>query len=186
MNSSIKRRQTLFINWLAKTLNCKPITRAESGSYYTEFNTQYTGKSVIRISDHLSSDRTYIHIILSPINTNVIVNYKNFIWTGDYTTSKQIVYTLIMSKAMTELCNPTPSNTTPVKKESKKKEKIKSTYKISSGMINSLGKKIGEEFRQLWENSPECHEKLYDFLKTHCSSSQEQRIIDWTYLKQKI
>lgn len=80
MTSQFKRRQTLLAQFLYRKMDCKPITIAETGSMYVEFNKLYAGKSVIRISDHLSNHREYIHVVLNSINTTVVINYKNFMW----------------------------------------------------------------------------------------------------------
>lgn len=145
MNSSIKRRQTLLINWLAKTLNCTPIIKAETGSYYTEFTTLYTGKSVIRISDHLSRDRTYIHVLLSPLDTNVTVVYKNFIRTTGFSRAKDIIYTLIMSKAMTETVNPIPNSNKLEEVKATKSKTPNFNYSITKSEISRLSTDLQKE-----------------------------------------
>ena len=98
MNKSIKRRQTLLSNWL-QSIGCKLDTKADSGSCYLKWDSPYTSQSKIRISDHNSQDGyNYINVILSPLNTTVVINCRNFCWNGSYAQSKNIIYTLIMSK----------------------------------------------------------------------------------------
>ena len=101
MNPSIKRRQTLLVNWLQKVINCT-VSTAESGSQYVILNTCYTGKTTIRISDHLSN-KPYIHVVLSALNDQVIINYKNFVWSGNFSIAKHVLYAFAMGRTMLEL-----------------------------------------------------------------------------------
>ena len=145
MNASIKRRQTLLINWLTKTLNCTPIVKAETGSYYTKFSTLYTGKSVIRISDHLSCNKTYIHVILSSLDTNVTIVYKNFIRTTEFSKAKEIIYTLIMSKAMTETVDPIPNSNKLEEIKATESKTPKDSYPITKSEISRLSTGVQKE-----------------------------------------
>ncbi len=99
MNPAIKRKQTLLVQWLTRKIQCKHVI-AESGSQYLFISTAYTGKVSVRISDHLSKKPGTIHVIISSINQDVIINYENFMWSGKFSIAKHIVYTLLMTIAM--------------------------------------------------------------------------------------
>lgn len=179
MNPSIKRRQTLLASFLYG-IGCKPITIAETGSLYAEYNTLYTGKSIVRISDHLSNHREYIHVILSPLNTVVVINYKNFMWSGNFATAKQILFSLIMSKAMTELAPTSPSNTKNI--TSQVASKKKKTYTFEQRVV-FFGKSFATEIRAWKKAHPKYENELKQFVEVnHCKSEAEKRKL-WAKFK---
>lgn len=95
MNKSIRQRQTMMINWLKKTIDYQYVQKASSGSIY--FKSTIGCK--IRLSDHISTKNQYINVIFNPLNTNVIIIYKLFSWSGSFKDAKNILYTLAWSSA---------------------------------------------------------------------------------------
>lgn len=202
MNPSIKRRQTIMANWLY-SMGCKPICVAETGSLYTEFSSVYTCKSVVRISDHLSAKREYIHVIFTPLNTVASIVYKNFMWTGSFSEAKKILYTLIMSKQVVETAEqPTIPSTTKVVKQSlanaSEKEKIKvkinginSTILITDvkqirdiRALTAFGQ-VKEKIIKFVDAHPEALLDTVKFIKETMGSSTDQRLIKLAKLKEK-
>ena len=95
MNKSIRQRQTMMINWLKKTIDYQYVQKASSGSIYFKS----TIGTKIRLSDHISTKNQYINVIFNPLNTNVIIIYKLFSWSGNFKDAKNILYTLAWSSA---------------------------------------------------------------------------------------
>lgn len=95
MNKSIRQRQTMMVNWLKKTIDYQCITKASSGSIYFKS----TIGTKIRLSDHISTKNQYINVIFNPLNTNIIIIYKLFSWSGSFKDAKNILYTLSWSSA---------------------------------------------------------------------------------------
>lgn len=95
MNKSIRQRQTMMINWLKKTIDYQYVQKASSGSIY--FKSTISCK--IRLSDHISTKNQYINVIFNPLNTNVIIIYKLFSWSGSFKDAKNILFTLAWSSA---------------------------------------------------------------------------------------
>ena len=95
MNKSIRQRQTMMINWLKKTIDYQYVQKASSGSIYFKS----TIGTKIRLSDHISTKNQYINVIFNPLNTNVIIIYKLFSWSGSFKDAKNILYTLAWSSA---------------------------------------------------------------------------------------
>lgn len=100
MNKSIRQRQTMMINWLKKTIDYQYVQKASSGSIY--FKSTIGCK--IRLSDHISTKNQHINVIFNPLNTNVIIIYKLFSWSGSFKDAKNILYTLAWASAK---ANPT-------------------------------------------------------------------------------
>lgn len=100
MNKSIRQRQTMMVNWLKKTIDYQCITKASSGSIY--FKSTISTK--VRLSDHISTKNQHINVIFNPLNTNVIIIYKLFSWSGSFKDAKNILYTLAWASAK---ANPT-------------------------------------------------------------------------------
>lgn len=95
MNKSIRQRQTMMINWLKKTIDYQYVQKASSGSIYFKS----TIGTKIRLSDHISTKNQHINVIFNPLNTNVIIIYKLFSWSGSFKDAKNILYTLAWSSA---------------------------------------------------------------------------------------
>ena len=93
MNKSIRQRQTMMVNWLKKTIDYQYVSKASSGSIY--FKSIIGTK--IRLSDHISTKNQHINVIFNPLNTNVIIIYKLFSWSGSFKDAKNILYTLSWS-----------------------------------------------------------------------------------------
>ena len=95
MNKSIRQRQTMMINWLKKTIDYQYVQKASSGSIYFKSNIG----TKIRLSDHISTKNQYINVIFNPLNTNIIIIYKLFSWSGSFKDAKNILFTLTWSSA---------------------------------------------------------------------------------------
>lgn len=95
MNKSIRQRQTMMVNWLKKTIDYQYVSKASSGSIYF----RSTIGTKIRLSDHISAKNKHINVIFNPLNTNVIIIYKLFSWSGNFKDAKNILYTLAWSSA---------------------------------------------------------------------------------------
>lgn len=95
MNKSIRQRQTMMVNWLKKTIDYQYVSKASSGSIYFKS----TIGTKIRLSDHISTKNQHINVIFNPLNTNVIIIYKLFSWSGNFKDAKNILYTLAWSSA---------------------------------------------------------------------------------------
>lgn len=95
MNKSIRQRQTMMVNWLKKTIDYQYVQKASSGSIY--FKSTIGCK--IRLSDHISTKNQHINVIFNPLNTNVIIIYKLFSWSGNFKDAKNILYTLAWASA---------------------------------------------------------------------------------------
>ena len=93
MNKSIRQRQTMMVNWLEKTIDYQYVQKASSGSIYFKSNVGCK----IRLSDHISTKNQNINVIFNPLNTNVIIIYKLFSWSGSFKDAKNILYTLLWS-----------------------------------------------------------------------------------------
>jgi hypothetical protein len=93
MNKSIRQRQTMMVNWLKKTIDYQNVSKASSGSIYFKS----TIGTEIRLSDHISTKNKHINVIFNPLNTNVIIIYKLFSWSGSFKDAKNILYTLAWS-----------------------------------------------------------------------------------------
>lgn len=100
MNKSIRQRQTMMVNWLKKTIDYQYVSKASSGSIYF----RSTIGTKIRLSDHISTKNQHINVIFNPLNTNVIIIYKLFSWSGNFKDAKSILYTLAWASAK---ANPT-------------------------------------------------------------------------------
>lgn len=95
MNKSIRQRQTMMVNWLKKTIDYQYVSKASSGSIYFKS----TIGTKIRLSDHISTKNQHINVIFNSLNTNVIIIYKLFSWSGNFKDAKNILYTLAWSSA---------------------------------------------------------------------------------------
>lgn len=84
-----------MINWLKKTIDYQYVQKASSGSIYFKSNIGCK----IRLSDHISTKNQHINVIFNPLNTNVIIIYKLFSWSGNFKDAKNILYTLAWSSA---------------------------------------------------------------------------------------
>ena len=84
-----------MINWLKKTIDYQYVQKASSGSIYFKSNVGCK----IRLSDHISTKNQNINVIFNPLNTNVIIIYKLFSWSGSFKDAKNILYTLAWSSA---------------------------------------------------------------------------------------
>lgn len=93
MNKSIRQRQTMMVNWLKKTIDYQYVSKASSGSIYFKSNVGCK----IRLSDHISTKNQNINVIFNSLNTNVIIIYKLFSWSGSFKDAKNILYTLLWS-----------------------------------------------------------------------------------------
>ncbi len=164
MNASIKRRQTLLINWLQSVINCD-ILSAKSGSQYITLNTQYTGKVTIRISDHMSNESKYVNVILSALNSQVIVNYKNFVWSGEFNVAKHVIYAFAMGKAMLELStNPIDRHDSLLSSEQKQ---------LFQQYVRYWKKDVQAQLKHYFLNNPEYATQILKFLTSYslCNKS---------------
>lgn len=84
-----------MVNWLKKTIDYQYVQKASSGSIY--FKSTIGCK--IRLSDHISTKNQHINVIFNPLNTNVIIIYKLFSWSGNFKDAKNILYTLAWASA---------------------------------------------------------------------------------------
>lgn len=84
-----------MVNWLKKTIDYQYVQKASSGSIYFKS----TIGTKIRLSDHISTKNQYINVIFNPLNTNIIIIYKLFSWSGSFKDAKNILYTLAWSSA---------------------------------------------------------------------------------------
>lgn len=82
-----------MINWLKKTIDYQYVQKASSDSIYFKSNIGCK----IRLSDHISTKNQNINVIFNPLNTNVIIIYKLFSWSGNFKDAKNILYTLAWS-----------------------------------------------------------------------------------------
>ncbi len=176
MNASIKRRQTLLINWLQSVMNCS-VQPAQSGSQYLTMNTQYTGKVMIRISDHMTSGTKYLNVILSALNNQVIVTYKNFVWSGRFDIAKHVIYAFAMGKAMLDLktfVDPSvPSITS-------------SQEQVFKKYIGNWKKEAQIELTNYFFNNPQDVECILKFLTCYSLSKKAVKYAKLAQLKQEL
>jgi hypothetical protein len=182
MNPSIKRRQSLLINWLSNKVNCK-VSTAITGTKYVELNTMYTGSVSVRISDHLSNERTYIHVILSSLNTSVIINYKNFIWSGSFNESKMVIYSLIMCKNMFNV--ETPASTVKISPALDKNLKAQQEI-LFTNYVNTWKKDIKSQIIGRIKTHPEELTAVISFMVDNSRNSSDKRRSNFLKFKQKM
>ena len=183
MNPAIKRKQTLLAKWLISKLQCTHKT-AETGTQYLVLKTKYTGTTTVRVSDHFSksSEPETIHVIISSINNDVIINYRNFMWTGDFAIAKHIVYTLMMTVAI-----PGPTIV------SKKPEaitiagdvvKIRKKDSLEK-YLPSWGKVLGTKIKEISIKHPELATELVALVKGGTAAQMDYKIELWHKFKKE-
>ena len=179
MNPSIKRRQTLLVNWLQKVVNCT-VTTAESGSQYVTLNTCYTGKTTIRISDHLSCKSDYIHVVLSALNDQVIINYKNFVWSGVFSIAKHVLYAFAMGRTMLEL---NIADTSDLDASKTVTNDQKETFKK---LVINWKKDTQIELKHYFLNKPAFADEIIQFMAKYGTKPKAAKSARWAEFKKQM
>lgn len=182
MNPSIKRRQTLLVNWLQKVINCTVIV-AESGSQYITLNTCYTGKTTIRISDHLSNKSEYIHVVLSALNDQVIINYKNFVWSGNFSIAKHVLYAFAMGRTMLELNTSGTSSTSELDSSRVLTSEQKELFKK---LVINWKKETQMQLKHYFLNKPAFADEIIQFMAKYGTSPKGIKSARWAAFKKQM
>lgn len=202
MNKSIRQRQTMMINWLKKTIDYQYVQKASSGSIY--FKSTIGCK--IRLSDHISTKNQYINVIFNPLNTNVIIIYKLFSWSGSFKDAKNILYTLAWSSAKN---NPTmqeldvnnnsdnepefvEEDLQPVSEpepepipEVKTVSEISNSEQIKNAAGSSIRKKLLKEIIKYSEDHKNLLPKILEWIVVYKTCSSDVRLCMWKKFKQQ-
>lgn len=197
MNKSIRQRQTMMINWLKKIIDYQCITKASSGSIYFKS----TIGTKIRLSDHISTKNQYINVIFNPLNTNVIIIYKLFSWSGSFKDAKNILYTLAWASAkanptMQELDvnndsndesefieeepQPTPELTPEAKAVS---EILSNSEQIKNVAGASIKKKLLQEIIKYSEDHKNLLPKILEWIVVYKSCTSDIKVGMWKKFK---
>ena len=202
MNKSIRQRQTMMINWLKKTIDYQYVQKASSGSIY--FKSTIGCK--IRLSDHISTKNQYINVIFNPLNTNVIIIYKLFSWSGSFKDAKNILYTLAWSSAKN---NPTmqeldvnnnsdnepefvEEDLQPVSEpepepipEVKTVSEISNSEQIKNAAGSSIKKKLLREIIKYSEDHKNLLPKILEWIVVYKSCTSSIKVNMWKKFKQE-
>ena len=202
MNKSIRQRQTMMINWLKKTIDYQYVQKASSGSIY--FKSTIGCK--IRLSDHISTKNQYINVIFNPLNTNIIIIYKLFSWSGSFKDAKNILYTLSWSSIKN---NPTMqevdiNNNSDNEPESVEEEpalepisesepipevktvsKISNSEQIKNVAGSSIKKKLLKEIIKYSEDHKNLLPKILEWIVVYKSCTSDIKIGMWKKFKQE-
>ena len=200
MNKSIRQRQTMMINWLKKTIDYQYVQKASSGSIY--FKSTIGCK--IRLSDHISTKNQYINVIFNPLNTNIIIIYKLFSWSGSFKDAKNILYTLSWSSIKN---NPTMqevdvNNNSDNEPESVEEEpalepisesepipevktvaKISNSEQIKNAAGSSIKKKLLREIIKYSEDHKNLLPKILEWIVVYKTCSSDVRLCMWKKFK---
>lgn len=200
MNKSIRQRQTMMINWLKKTIDYQYVQKASSGSIY--FKSTIGCK--IRLSDHISTKNQHINVIFNPLNTNVIIIYKLFSWSGNFKDAKNILYTLAWSSAknnptMQELDVNNNSDNEPesVEEDSqlvsepepepipevKTVSEISNSEQIKNAAGSSIKKKLLREIIKYSEDHKNLLPKILEWIVVYKTCSSDVRLCMWKKFK---
>lgn len=202
MNKSIRQRQTMMINWLKKTIDYQYVQKASSGSIYFKS----TIGTKIRLSDHISTKNQYINVIFNPLNTNVIIIYKLFSWSGSFKDAKNILYTLAWSSAKN---NPTmqeldvnnnsdnepefvEEDLQPVSEpepepipEVKTVSEISNSEQIKNAAGSSIKKKLLKEIIKYSEDHKNLLPKILEWIVVYKSCTSDIKVGMWKKFKQE-
>ena len=202
MNKSIRQRQTMMINWLKKTIDYQYVQKASSGSIY--FKSTIGCK--IRLSDHISTKNQYINVIFNPLNTNIIIIYKLFSWSGSFKDAKNILYTLSWSSIKN---NPTmqevdvnnnsdnepefvEEDLQPVSEpepepipEVKTVSEISNSEQIKNAAGSSIRKKLLKEIIKYSEDHKNLLPKILEWIVVYKSCTSDIKIGMWKKFKQE-
>ena len=202
MNKSIRQRQTMMINWLKKTIDYQYVQKASSGSIYFKSNVGCK----IRLSDHISTKNQYINVIFNPLNTNVIIIYKLFSWSGSFKDAKNILYTLAWSSAknnptMQELDVNNNSDNEPESVEEepalepisepepipevKTVSEISNSEQIKNAAGSSIKKKLLKEIIKYSEDHKNLLPKILEWIVVYKSCTSDIKVGMWKKFKQE-
>ena len=202
MNKSIRQRQTMMINWLKKTIDYQYVQKASSGSIYFKS----TIGTKIRLSDHISTKNQYINVIFNPLNTNVIIIYKLFSWSGSFKDAKNILYTLAWSSAknnptMQELDVNNNSDNEPESVEEepalepisepepipevKTVSEISNSEQIKNAAGSSIKKKLLREIIKYSEDHKNLLPKILEWIVVYKSCTSSIKVNMWKKFKQE-
>ena len=191
-----------MINWLKKTIDYQYVQKASSGSIY--FKSTIGCK--IRLSDHISTKNQYINVIFNPLNTNVIIIYKLFSWSGSFKDAKNILYTLAWSSAknnptMQELdVNNNSDNESefveedlqPVSEpepepipEVKTVSEISNSEQIKNAAGSSIKKKLLKEIIKYSEDHKNLLPKILEWIVVYKSCTSDIKVGMWKKFKQE-
>lgn len=193
MNKSIRQRQTMIVNWLKKTIDYQYVSKASSGSIYFKS----TIGSMIRLSDHISTKNQHINVIFNPLNTNIIIIYKLFSWSGSFKDAKNILYTLawasVKDNPITEdydINNNSNDETESVEEES---ELIPETKIVSETLSNSeqiknvagpsIKKKLLKEIIKYSEDHKNLLPKILEWIVVYKSCTSDIKASMWKKFK---
>lgn len=191
-----------MINWLKKTIDYQYVQKASSGSIYFKS----TIGTKIRLSDHISTKNQYINVIFNPLNTNVIIIYKLFSWSGSFKDAKNILYTLAWSSAKN---NPTmqeldvnnnsdnepefvEEDLQPVSEpepepipEVKTVSEISNSEQIKNAAGSSIRKKLLKEIIKYSEDHKNLLPKILEWIVVYKTCSSDVRLCMWKKFKQQ-
>lgn len=190
-----------MINWLKKTIDYQYVQKASSGSIY--FKSTIGCK--IRLSDHISTKNQHINVIFNPLNTNVIIIYKLFSWSGNFKDAKNILYTLAWSSAknnptMQELDvnnnsddesesieedpQPAPESKSELTPEAKMVSEILSnSEQIKNVAGSSIKKKLLKEIIKYSEDHKNLLPKILEWIVVYKSCTSDIKVGMWKKFK---
>lgn len=191
-----------MINWLKKTIDYQYVQKASSGSIYFKS----TIGTKIRLSDHISTKNQYINVIFNPLNTNIIIIYKLFSWSGSFKDAKNILYTLAWSSVKN---NPTmqevdvnnnsdnepesiEEDPQPVSElepepipEVKTVSEISNSEQIKNAAGSSIRKKLLKEIIKYSEDHKNLLPKILEWIVIYKTCSSDVRLCMWKKFKQQ-
>lgn len=199
MNKSIRQRQTMMVNWLKKIIDYQYVSKASSGSIYFKS----TIGTKIRLSDHISTKNQHINVIFNPLNTNIIIIYKLFSWSGSFKDAKNILYTLAWASAknnptMQELDvnndsnteselveeEPKPEPVSELTPEAKMVSEILSNSKqIKDVAGSSIKKKLLKEIIKYSEDHKNLLPKILEWIAVYKSCTSDIKVNMWKKFK---
>lgn len=190
MNKSIRQRQTMMVNWLKKTIDYQYVQKASSGSIY--FKSIVGCK--IRLSDHISTKNQYINVIFNPLNTNIIIIYKLFSWSGSFKDAKNILYTLSWSSIKDNPIEFDVNNDSNNKSESVEEPELTPEAKTVSEILSnseqikdvagsSIKKKLLKEIIKYSEDHKNLLPKILEWIVVYKSCTSDIKVDMWKKFK---
>lgn len=197
MNKSIRQRQTMMVNWLKKTIDYQYVSKASSGSIYFKS----TIGTKIRLSDHISTKNQHINVIFNPLNTNVIIIYKLFSWSGSFKDAKNILYTLAWSSAKNnptiqelDVNNNSNDESESIEEEPTPKPELTPEAKMVSEILSnseqikdvagsSIKKKLLKEIIKYSEDHKNLLPKILEWIVVYKSCTSDVKVSMWKKFK---
>lgn len=180
----------MMVNWLKKTIDYQYVSKASSGSIYFKS----TIGTKIRLSDHISTKNQHINVIFNPLNTNIIIIYKLFSWSGSFKDAKNILYTLSWSSIKDNPIEFDVNNDSNNKSESVEEPELTPEAKAVSEILSnseqikdvagsSIKKKLLKEIIKYSEDHKNLLPKILEWIVVYKSCTSDIKVDMWKKFK---